>query len=166
VLAAHILVQKEEDAKRILTEIKGGADFATLAKKYSIDPGSKDNGGKMPWTDKDKFVPEFAEACWKLNPGQISELVKTDYGYHIIKLIDKRPGGQMTFAEAKSEAKEQLLSKMKQDNYSKLIEKLKKKADIKKYLPEEKTTQTPGGVLPGGAPSSQPPAQPGTETGK
>ncbi|MBE0446852.1 MAG: peptidylprolyl isomerase [Actinobacteria bacterium] len=165
IMAAHILVQKEEDAKNILEQIKGGADFAQLAKQYSTDPGSKDKGGRLDWADKDDFVPEFADACWKLNPNEISDLVKTDYGYHIIKLIDKKPSRQMELAEVRDQVKERLLMKKKQEVYTKLIDRLKKKADIKMYPMESKAT-SPQGVAPGGAQPGQPPAQTNTETGK
>ncbi|MBE0449196.1 MAG: peptidyl-prolyl cis-trans isomerase, partial [Actinobacteria bacterium] len=160
VRVAQVVVQKEEEAKRILNEIKGGTDFAKLAKQYSIDP-YKDNGGEMPWMDKGGLYPTLAEACWKLNPGQISDVIKTDWSYHIIKLIDKRPADKITLAMVKNEVKADLLAKIKQDTYLKLIDKLRKKADIKEYLPKEETTSAPGV-----SPSGQQPAQPSEKSVK
>lgn len=158
----HILVQKLEDAQKIQKELAGGADFGKLAKQYSIDPGSKDKGGEYPWTDKEKYVPAFGDASWKLTPGQISQPVKTDYGYHIIKLIDKKPAGQRTFAEAKDEIKQKLLSQKKREEFNKWLEGLKKKATIKKYLTAPKTEPTASGLAPSGSdPGSVPAADSG-----
>lgn len=161
VRAAHILVQKEEDAQRILKELKGGADFAELAKKNSTDSGSKDNGGEMPWTDKDQFVPEFSAACWALNPGEISDPVKTDFGFHIIKLFEKKAGAPKAFNEVKDQIKKQLIDTKKQEAFTKWLTGAKKKAKIESFL--AKNTPKPA---PGDAPSGQAPTQPSTQTGK
>jgi peptidyl-prolyl cis-trans isomerase C len=89
--ARHILVEKEEDAKGIITQIKGGAKFEDLAKKSSKDPGSAQNGGDLDWAQPTSYVPEFAQALQKLEKGQMTEApVKTQFGYHIIKLEDLR----------------------------------------------------------------------------
>jgi peptidyl-prolyl cis-trans isomerase C len=89
VRARHILVEKEEDAKAILAELKKGADFAQLAKQKSKDPGASE-GGDLGYFTKDQMVPEFATAAFKLEKGQISDPVKTQFGWHIIKVEDKR----------------------------------------------------------------------------
>lgn len=141
---AHILVQKEEDAKKISGDLKKGADFAKLAKQHSIDPGSKDNGGELPWTEKEQFVPEFSNASWALQPGQLSEPVKTTYGFHIIKLLGKKPSGQKEFTEVKSEIKTKLVAEQKREFFTKWLEDTKKKATIKKYLKPPKTEATAG----------------------
>jgi len=78
-------------AQDVLNQIKNGGNFAELAKKYSDDPGSKDKGGEYDNIARGTFVPEFEQAAYALNPGQISGLVKTTYGYHIIQLISKTP---------------------------------------------------------------------------
>ncbi|MDI6717165.1 MAG: peptidylprolyl isomerase [Actinomycetota bacterium] len=148
--AAHILVDKEEDAKKILKELRNGADFAELARKYSIDTGSKSSGGDLSWKDKDMYVKEFADACWSLEPGQLSEPVKTQYGYHIIKLIDKKPARQKTFSEVESQIKEKLVLAKKQELFNKWYSDIKKKAVIKIYLKQPQ--QTPTAPTPG-APS-------------
>jgi peptidyl-prolyl cis-trans isomerase C len=87
--ARHILVEKEDEAKAIATELKGGADFAQLAKQKSKDPGAAE-GGDLGYFTKDQMVPEFAEVAFKLEKGQISDPVKTQFGWHIIKVEDKR----------------------------------------------------------------------------
>lgn len=87
--ASHILVPTEEEAKKALERVKGGEDFAKVATEVSKDPGSK--GGDLGWFTKDRMVPEFAEAAFKLEkPGDISAPVKSQFGWHIIKLEEKR----------------------------------------------------------------------------
>jgi peptidyl-prolyl cis-trans isomerase C len=87
--ARHILVESEDEAKAIVEQIKGGADFAALAKEKSKDPGAAD-GGDLGYFTKDQMVPEFSEVAFKMYPGQLSNPVKTQFGWHIIKVEDKR----------------------------------------------------------------------------
>src|SRR5262249_53375936 len=89
VRARHILVENEDQAKAILAELKKGADFAELAKQKSKDPAAAD-GGDLGYFTKDQMVPEFADAAFKLDKGKISDPVKTAFGWHIIKVEDKR----------------------------------------------------------------------------
>ncbi len=111
---AHILfaVNEEDENKRdavvkakagqVLKALREGADFAELAKEHSEDPGSKRTGGEIrEWTEKGKFVPPFETAAYALKPGQISDPVRTRFGYHIIKLLEKREARQQTFEEVK-----------------------------------------------------------------
>ncbi len=86
--AWHILVKTREEAERILQELKNGADFQELAVKYSIDPNAKKNRGDLGYFQKGDLMPEFEEAVLKLKPGEISGVVKTPLGYHIIKRIE------------------------------------------------------------------------------
>ena len=95
--AAHILIstqdKSEEEALKIIEEVKGKVNknnFAELAKEYSNDPGSKENGGNLGWFGKGAMIPEFEETAYSLNVGDISEPIKTQFGYHLIMLIDKR----------------------------------------------------------------------------
>ena len=90
VRARHILVATEDEAKAILAELKKGTDFAELAKEKSKDPGAAAEGGDLGYFTKDQMVPEFAEAAFKLDKGQVSDPVKTQFGWHIIKVEDKR----------------------------------------------------------------------------
>jgi peptidyl-prolyl cis-trans isomerase C len=86
--AHHILVATEDEAKAAQKRVKGGEDFVKVAIELSKDPGSK--GGDLGWFTKDRMVPEFGEAVAKMEPGQISDPVKSQFGWHIIKLDDKR----------------------------------------------------------------------------
>ena len=101
--ARHILVAKEEDAKEIITELNKGADFATLAKQRSTDP-AKDSGGDLGWFSRGDMVPEFADAAFKLQKGEYTkEPVKTQFGWHVIKVEDRRTAPPPTFDESKEE---------------------------------------------------------------
>src|SRR5215472_5134481 len=86
--ARHILVETEDEAKAIEDELKKGGDFAELAKKKSKDPGSAD-GGDLGFFTKDQMVPEFANVAFSLEPGKISDPVKTQFGWHVIKVEEK-----------------------------------------------------------------------------
>jgi len=100
--ARHILVATEEEAKAIQAQLKKGADFATLAKEKSKDPGAAE-GGDLGYFTKEQMVPEFSEAAFKLDKGQISDPVKTQFGWHIIKVEDKRTKPTPTFDEVKGQ---------------------------------------------------------------
>ncbi|MFC0408813.1 peptidylprolyl isomerase [Roseomonas elaeocarpi] len=101
--ARHILVATEEEAKQVLAEVrKPGADFAAIAKARSTDPSGKTNGGDLGFFKKGDMVPEFAEAAFKLKPGEISpEPVHSAFGWHIIKLEERRTAQPATFEERK-----------------------------------------------------------------
>src|SRR6202034_2185833 len=101
VRARHILVATEEEAKAIEAQLKQGADFATLAKEKSKDPSAADNGGDVGYFTKDQMVAEFSDAAFKLDKGQISDPVHTKFGWHIIKIEDKRIRPTPTFDEIK-----------------------------------------------------------------
>lgn len=88
VRARHILVETEAAARAALKRVRGGEDFAKVADQVSKDPGSR--GGELGWFTKDRMVPEFAEAAFKLQPNQISEPVKSQFGWHVIKVEERR----------------------------------------------------------------------------
>ena len=91
VRASHILVKTEDEAKAIIKELDGGADFATLAKEKSIDKGSGENGGDLNWFTKDTMVKEFSDAAFAMQRGDVSKVpVKSQFGWHIIKITDSR----------------------------------------------------------------------------
>ena len=117
VRASHILLKtdgKDEAAVRkqaedVLKQAKApGADFAALAKKYSEDDGSKANGGDLDYFGKGRMVPEFEQAAFAMQPGQISDLVKSQFGFHIIKVVDKKAAGTRTLDEARAQIQETL----------------------------------------------------------
>lgn len=130
--ASHILVDTEDEAKEILAKIKDGADFEELAKKYSKDPGSKELGGDLGYFAEGKMVPEFEEAAFALKPGEVSEIVKSEYGYHIIKVTGKRTS--LSFDDAKDYIKYNLESAKKDEEFAKYLEKWEKQSKIEKYL--------------------------------
>jgi peptidyl-prolyl cis-trans isomerase C len=123
--ARHILVEKEEDAKSIIAQLKAGAKFEDLAKKMSKDPGSAENGGDLDFAKPDAYVPEFGQAMAKLKKGEITEEpVKTQFGYHVIKLEDTREAAFPPFEEVKPQI-QQRLAQMKLQSFQ---EELRNKA--------------------------------------
>lgn len=142
--ASHILIKTTDDqnkplpeaeqkkakekAEKVLKEVKAGGDFAELAKKYSQDPGSAEQGGSLGTFGKGMMVKEFEDAAFGMEPGQVSNLVKTDFGYHIIKVTD-RIKETTSFDEAKEGIKEEILK----NKYGEKIAELQKKAKIEKF---------------------------------
>ena len=107
--ARHILVEKEADAKAIIASIKKGAKFEDIAKKQSKDPGSGANGGDLDWANPSSYVAEFTEAMLKLPKGQMTEVpVKTQFGFHIIRVDDIRNAQLPAFEELKPQIAQQL----------------------------------------------------------
>ena len=107
--ARHILVEKDADAKAIIASIKKGAKFEDIAKKQSKDPGSGANGGDLDWANPSSYVPEFSEAMLKLPKGQMTETpVKTQFGFHIIKVDDIRDAKLPALEELKPQITQQL----------------------------------------------------------
>jgi peptidyl-prolyl cis-trans isomerase C len=119
VRARHILVENEDEAKAILAELKGGSDFATLAKEKSKDPGAAE-GGDLGYFTKDQMVPEFAEVAFKMYPGQLSNPVKTKFGWHIIKVEDKRTKKPPQFEQVKDQIEAFLARKAQAEFVAKL----------------------------------------------
>ncbi len=124
--AHHLLVPTEEEAKKALARIKGGEDFGKVADEVSKDPGSK--GGDLGWFTKDRMVPEFADAAAKLQPGQLSEPVKSQFGWHIIKLDETRP---KTFPPL-DQIKDQVARYVVQKAQSEMVLKLRESAKVER----------------------------------
>ena len=127
--ARHILLPTEDEAKAALKRVKGGEDFAKVADDVSKDPGSK--GGDLGWFARDRMVPEFGEAAFKLKKGEISEPVKSQFGWHVIKLEDKRQKSFPSFEEVKSQVAQYVAQKSQSD----LITKLREGAKIERMEP-------------------------------
>jgi peptidyl-prolyl cis-trans isomerase C len=107
--ARHILVEKEEDAKKLIADIKGGAKFEDVAKKNSKDPGSAENGGDLDFAKPDAYVPEFSGALTKLKKGEMTQdPVKSQFGYHIIKLEDTREAQFPPLADVKPQIEQRI----------------------------------------------------------
>ena len=116
--ARHILLPTEEEAKAALARVKGGEDFAKVASDVSKDPGSK--GGDLGWFTKDRMVPEFAEAAFKLEPGQISDPVKSQFGWHVIKVEEKRTKQFPKLEEVRDQVVRYVMQKAEGDEVMKL----------------------------------------------
>jgi peptidyl-prolyl cis-trans isomerase C len=125
--ARHILVEKEDQAQKILADLKKGAKFEDLAKKQSKDPGSGANGGDLDWAAPASFVPEFSEAMIKLKKGETTSApVKSQFGYHIIRVDDIRQA-QLPKLE---EVKPQIVQQLQQQRLQKYQEELRTKAKV------------------------------------
>jgi peptidyl-prolyl cis-trans isomerase C len=125
--ARHILVATEGEAKDIAAQLKGGADFAKLAKEKSKDPGAAE-GGDLGYFTKDQMVPEFAEAAFKLEKGQISDPIKTQFGWHVIQVEDKRTKPTPTYDQVKG----QLENYVARRAQAELVDNLRKSATIER----------------------------------
>jgi peptidyl-prolyl cis-trans isomerase C len=125
--ASHILVESEDRAKAIIAEIKAGKKFEDIAKKESKDPGSGARGGDLDWANPGNYVPEFSEALIKLEKGGMTqEPVKTQFGYHIIRLDDARQAELPKFEEVKP----QIVQQLQQQKLAQFQESLREKAKI------------------------------------
>ena len=118
--ARHILVPTEDEAKAALARVQKGEDFAKVADELSKDPGSQ--GGDLGWFTRDKMVPEFAAAAFKLEPGQVSEPVKTEFGWHVIKVEGKREKAFPPFEQVKDQVARYVAQKAQSDAILKLRE--------------------------------------------
>ncbi len=169
--AAPNVDEKKQLAEQLLQRIKNGEDFGELAKQYSEDPGTKDKGGDLDMKPRFTFVPEFEEAAWKLQAGQVSEVVTTDYGFHIIKMIERKPAPDLT-----PEAAARLKDTLSQKRFEEAVDEIAKKNPV--MLPADFTVAKPempempqmpmmdphgggsphGGPPPGGGEMEPPPA--------
>jgi len=119
VRARHILVETEDEAKAVKAELDKGADFAELAKKKSKDPGSAD-GGDLGFFTKEQMVPEFSTVAFALEPGKISDPVKSQFGWHIIKVEEKRSRKAPDFEQVKAQIEQYVTRKAQADYVAKL----------------------------------------------
>ncbi len=124
--ARHILVESEDEAKKLITQLKGGAKFEELAKKSSKDTGSGENGGDLDFAKPDSYVPEFGKALTALKKGEMTDApVKTQFGFHIIRLDDVREAQFPEFTAVKPQI-EQRLAQMKLQRYQEDLKKAAK----------------------------------------
>ena len=123
----HILVEKEDEAKAIIADLGKGGDFAKIAKDKSKDPGSKDNGGDLDWGPAARYVKPFADALMAMKKGQTSTApVKTDFGFHVLRLEDVRPIQVPPF----DEMKEQFRQRAQQQQVQRMMLDLRSKAKV------------------------------------
>lgn len=144
VRARHILVKTEQEAKDVLAKVKGGADFEKLARELSIDPSAKTNGGDLEYFTKGQMVAEFSEAAFKLDKGQVSEPVKTQFGFHIIKVEDKRQKPAPKYEEVKDQVQAFVVRKAQAE----LVMKLRSEAKIENLVKKDAPPAPPAKADP------------------
>jgi peptidyl-prolyl cis-trans isomerase C len=144
VRARHILVATEDEAKAVLAELKKGKAFADLAKEKSKDPSAKENGGDLGYFTKDQMVPEFAEVAFKLEKGKISEPVKSQFGWHIILVEDKRTKPIPPFDQVKAQIENYVAHKAQAER----VAQLRAAAKIEKLEPPAPVAGDPAAAVP------------------
>lgn len=140
VQARHILVETDKQAKELAEKLTAGADFVALAKEFSKDPGTKDDGGMLGYFSRGQMVPQFEEAAFNLKKGEVSQPVQSQFGWHLIKLEDRRQKQPPTF----DEVKDRLLAAMVHQKAQAIATDLRQKsqieyvdAEIKKQVDEQ-----------------------------
>jgi foldase protein PrsA len=132
--ASHILVEDEETAQEVKGKLDDGGDFAELAKEYSTDTSNAESGGELGFFAKGEMVAEFEEKAFAMKAGEISEPVKTEFGYHIIKVTDKKEAKEAVLGDHKKEIKEILFDQALQTEYGTWLEEQKEKYNIDNRL--------------------------------
>ena len=140
--AAHIMIRAEAQADPatkakakaqaddVFQQLKKGAPFADLAKKFSQDPGSAPNGGDLGFFSKGQMAPQFEQAAFALQPGQTSAVVESPFGYHIIRVIEAKPGRDLSFDEVKGQINDYLKQQQRDQKGQEFVDQLKAKAKI------------------------------------
>jgi foldase protein PrsA len=123
--AAHILLASQADANQVLAALKAGKDYAALAKQYSKDEATRDNGGDLGWFPKGIMPPEFEAVAFQLQPGQISGVVSTSLGFHIIKVIEHAASRQLS---------PELLQNQKQQAFLAWLDAQRNKSKIENFV--------------------------------
>ena len=149
--ARHILVETEDQAKAVLVRLKAGEDFAKVSADVSKDPGSGKEGGDLGWFTKDRMVPEFAEAAFKLDKGQLSDPVKSQFGWHVIRLEEKRNKPVPSYDEVKDQVAQYLTRKSQTD----IIMALRAKGKVER-LDQPKTDAKPADAKPADGKPAEP----------
>jgi peptidyl-prolyl cis-trans isomerase C len=148
--ARHILVETEDEAKAIVEQVKGGADFAALAKEKSKDPGAAD-GGDLGYFVKGQMVPEFSEVAFKMYAGQVSNPVKTQFGWHVIKVEDRRNRAMPEFDKVKDQIASYVARKAQTD----FVAQLREGAKVERL---DKPATPPAAATPPAPPAAPAPA--------
>ena len=146
VKASHILVRVQANADAaerekarakaagLLADVKAGKDFAALAKQYSDDPGSGAQGGDLGFFQRGQMVPPFEQAAFALSVGQTSDLVTSDFGFHIIRVTDKQPGRTQTLEEVRPDIEQYLVGQNREQQTRLFVEALKAKGKVEIYI--------------------------------
>jgi peptidyl-prolyl cis-trans isomerase C len=141
--------EAEDKVKAVIARLKKGEDFAKVAGEVTEDPSGKANGGDLGYFSKDQMVPEFSEAAFKLENGQISDPVKTQFGWHVIKVEDKRVKQAPKFEEVKPQIENFVVRKAQAE----LVTKLRAEAKIERMDKPAKTDDKPAASTPAPAPA-------------
>ena len=154
VRASHILVADEDKAKAIIAELKGGANFAEVAKKNSTDPSAAQNSGDLGFFKKTDMLPEFSDAAFGLKPGQITEApVKTRFGWHVIKLEERRTAPAPALDQVRDEIRQSLI----QEGVARVLTQAKAGVAIEKF--SQDGTPLPPAADPAAAAATPAPAK-------
>lgn len=132
--ASHILVADEATAKEVKEKLTAGEDFASLAKEYSTDTSNAESGGELGFFARGEMATEFENAAFSMNIGDISEPIQTDFGYHIIKVTDKKEAKEAVYEDHKEEIKQTLFDQEVQTEYTTWITEKREKLDIENTL--------------------------------
>ena len=153
----EVVAEKEKAAKAIAERVKKGEPFDKLAKELSEDPSAKENSGDLNYFGREQMVPEFSEAAFKMKKDEISEPVRSQFGFHIIKVTDHKDGETVTLETAKPKLLGFLKQQKRQGEIEKVVMALREKAEVKINLPE--APKPPAAPVPP-APAPEAPAKP------
>lgn len=128
----HILVETEAEARFVLARLNRGEKFQDLARTLSKDPGSRDNNGELPLIGRGQLVPEFERVAFTLQPGEVSDVVKTQFGYHIIQVIERRNAQPSNLDQVREQIRRQLLSKKQESDFTAWLKLAKTQAVVKR----------------------------------
>jgi len=142
--ARHILVESEDDAKKVVDRLKKGEDFAVVAKEVSKDTGSAEEGGDLGFFTKDQMVPEFADTAFKLTPGTLSDPVQSQFGWHVMKVEEKRQKPMPTVDQVRDQIELYLTRRAQQDT----IRRLREQAKIERTAAAPPAPAAPAGATP------------------
>jgi peptidyl-prolyl cis-trans isomerase C len=155
VKASHILFRvNKEDSEEVVNQklkaaqgagerAKKGEDFAALAKELSEEPGAKESGGDLGFFPKDRMVPEFAEVAFNEKVGEISDPVRTQFGWHVIKVTEKKPAGTLPYDEVKGQLMTYLKAKKQEEAAQEVLKSLRDSAKIENTLPPPVSLPSP-----------------------
>jgi len=153
--ASHILVSDEETAKKAMERLKAGESFAKVAGELSTDPSTKTKGGDIGYFVKGQLIPEFETACESLKPGELSGIVKTQLGYHIIQLTEKKAPHQRPLEEVQDQIRKQLAAQQQQRQVELFVQELRTKAQVQiKEAPAVPAPASNRAAVPSKSPNS------------